>query len=469
LLRASSTWTPITSGIPATEFTRVVREDPERPGLLYAGTERGVWISFDDGAHWQTLRRNLPLVPVHDLAVKNGDLIAATHGRAFWILDDLSALRQISPATTKLQAHLFKPRPAYRASFNGGGGNGAAGGHPRGANPPSGAVVHYWLASPKQTVTLDFLDAKGAVVRSFTSAQDSTVAVDSVRSDSVRRVRNDSIVRAGGKPDSAVRTEARSEETGGGDDRPQRRPPPPRVPNKAGINSFAWNLRYPDGASFENLIMWAGGVTGPLAVPGAYAVRMTVNGHTETQPVTLLKDPRVTTTQADLQEQFNLLTKIRDRTSDANNAVRTIRNVKAQLAERGRSIPADRAAAFKSQSEALNARLSAVEAEIYQVKNQSGQDPLNYPIRLNNKIAALAGVVASGDFRPTSQSYTVFSELSAQLDAQLSALRAALKDLDVVNATLQAAGLKPIVPGTAELKSGVAPGPPVSDPDVDER
>ena len=448
-----ATWTPITTGIPATEFTRVIREDPTRAGLLYAGTERGVWVSFDDGAHWQTLRRNLPIVPVHDLAVKEGDLVAATHGRGFWILDDLSALRQLSPATTKLAAHLFKPRPVYRASFNGGGGTGAAGGHPTGANPASGGVVYYWLGSPRQVVTLDFLDSKGAVIRSFTSLQDSTVAADSVRGDSVRRARNDSIVRAGGKPDTTVRTEARSEETGAGDDRPQRRPPPPRAPNKAGINMFAWNLRYPDAVDFENRIFWAGGINGPLAVPGAYAVRLTVNGQSQTQPLTVLKDPRVTATQADLQEQFNFLIKIRDRTSDANNAVRTIRNVKAQLAERERAMPADRRTAFKTQSDALAARLSAIEAEIYQVKNQSGQDPLNYPIRLNNKIAALSGVVASGDFKPTAQSYAVFNSLSAQLDAQLTAMKAALKGLDAVNATLTAAGLKPIVPSTAELRA----------------
>ena len=287
------------------------------------------------------------------------------------------------------------------------------------------------------------------MIRSFTSNQDSAVAVDSVRGDSVKRVRNDSIVKAGGKPDSAVRTEARSEETGAGDDRPQRRPPTPRVPNKAGINIFSWNLRYPDAADFENRIFWAGGINGPSAVPGTYAVRMTLNGQSQTQPLTLKKDPRVTATQADLQEQFNFLIKIRDKTSDANNAVRLIRNVKAQLAERARTLmPADRAAAFKSQSDALAARLSGVEAEIYQVKNQSGQDPLNYPIRLNNKIAALSGVVASGDSKPTSQSYAVFNSLSAQLDTQLAAMKAALKDLDAVNATIAAAGLKPIVPST---------------------
>ncbi|MDQ6719094.1 MAG: glycosyl hydrolase, partial [Gemmatimonadota bacterium] len=452
-----ATWTPIATGIPATEFTRVIREDPERQGLLYAGTERGVWVSFDDGAHWQTLRRNLPIVPVHDLALKEGDLVAATHGRGFWILDDLSALRQLSPATTRLAAHLFKPRRVYRAGFNGGGGNGSAGGHPDGANPPSGGVVYYWLGSPKQVVTLDFLDAKGAVIRSFTSVQDSAAAADSVRGDSVRRARNDSITRAGGKVDTTAKAEARGEDTGAGDDRPQRRPAAPRVPNKAGINQFSWNLRYPDAMDFDNRIFWAGGINGPVAVPGTYAVRMTVNGQSQTQPLVVLKDPRVTTSQADLQAQFDFLIRIRDKTSEANNAVRTIRNVKTQLAERAKAMPADRAAAFKTKSDALASRLSVIEAEIYQVKNQSGQDPLNFPIRLNNKIAALSGVVGGGDFKPTAQSYAVFNDLSAQLAVQLSRMKGALGDLTALNADLEGAGLKPVVPSTAELKPAKTP------------
>src|SRR5205814_2528586 len=208
-----ATWTLITNGISATEFARVLREDPERAGLLYAGTERGVWVSFDNGTNWQSLRRNLPVVPVHDLAVKEGDLISATHGRSFWILDDLSALRQMSPAIVSSQAHLFKPRNVYRAGFGGGGGTGAAGGHPSGQNPASGAVIYYWLKSPRQVVTMDFLDAKGAVIKSFTSNQDPTVATDSVRSDSLRRVRTDSLRRGGVKEDSTQRTEARSEES----------------------------------------------------------------------------------------------------------------------------------------------------------------------------------------------------------------------------------------------------------------
>src|ERR1700737_3730582 len=455
-----ATWTPITNGIPSTEFTRVVREDPERAGLLYAGTERGAWVSFDAGANWRTLRRNLPMVPVHDLAIKEGDLIAATPGRSFWILDDLSALRQMNPDITRSPAYLFKPRRAYRASFGGGGGTGAAGGHPSGANPSSGGVVYYWLAQPRQIVTIDFLDPQGKVIRSFTSQQDPTVAADSVRGDSIKTARNDSIRARRGVPDTTTKVEARGEETPPGDDGPPRRPPPPRVANKAGLNTFAWNLRYPDASVFENMIFWAGGVSGPVVLPGTYTVRMTVNGQSYRQPLTVVKDPRSTATDADLREQFDFLMRLHDKTTQANDAVKTIRNVKAQLADRSKKMRPRKSASFATATRSFVDRLSAIESEIYQVKNQSGQDPLNYPIRLNNKIAALSGVVGGTDAKPTSQSYTVFNDLSGQLDRQLSAMRGEFIMLSPINATLKTAGLPPIVPSTEEIKGATAPAIP---------
>jgi photosystem II stability/assembly factor-like uncharacterized protein len=447
-----ATWKLITTGIVPTEFTRVVREDPEKAGLLYAGTERGVWVSFDDGANWQTLRRNLPIVPIHDLAVKEGDLVAATHGRSFWILDDLSALRQMTPALARKDVHLFKPRKVFRVAFTGGGGTGAAGGHPTGQNAPAGAVIYYWLKAPRQVVTMDFLDSKGAVIRSFTSNQDPTVAADSVRADSVRAARADSLRRAGVKPDTATQSEARGEETPPADEGPRRTPPPPRVANKAGLNMFSWNLRYPDASTFQNMIFWAAGTQGPVAVPGTYSVRINVGGRSETQSFTVVNDPRSTATLAVLEDQFAFLMAVRDKTTQANDAIRRIRNVKAQLNDRVAAMPAAQQPALRTKADALAAQLSAVEAEIYQVKNQSGQDPLNFPIRLNNKIAALAGVAASADARPTDQTREVFRILSAQLDAQLSRLNTALGSLNTINPDLKAAGQKEIVPSTDEPK-----------------
>jgi len=206
--------------------------------------------------------------------------------------------------------------------------------------------VYYWLAQPRQVVTMDFLDTQGKVIRSFTSQQDPTAATDSIRADSIRTARNDSLRRAGQAPDTTTRSEARGEESTAGDDGPPRRPPPPRVANKAGLNMFAWNLRYPDASVFQNLIMWAGGTAGPIILPGTYTVRMNVNGQSYRQPLTIVKDPRTTATDADLREQFDFLMRIRDKTSQANDAVKTIRNVKAQLADRAKRIPADKPAAL---------------------------------------------------------------------------------------------------------------------------
>jgi len=442
-----ATWQLLVNGIPPTEFVRVVREDPVRRGLLYAGTERGVWVSFNDGVSWQTLRRNLPIVPVHDLAVKEGDLVAATHGRSFWILDDLSALRQVRPEVTARPAHLFKPRDVYRANFNGGGGTGAAGDHPTGQNPPSGAVVYYWLKSPNQVVTMEFVDPKGKVIRTFTSAQSPQASRDSLRN----AARTDSLPRAGARADSSQRLEARGEETGG-DDGPRRQPPAPRVANKSGLNTFAWNLRYPEASTFENLIMWAAGTQGPVAVPGTYTVRMKVDGQPqEVQTFRVVKDPRSKATQAELEEQFAFLMAVRDETSKANDAVKLVRSIRSQLTDRSAKLPADKRPAFEASARALESTLGAAEREIYQTQNRSGQDPLNYPIRLNNKIAALAGVAASTDARPTNQTLEVFRILSAQLDVQLSKIRSALNSsLPAMNRELAASGLAPIVESTAE-------------------
>jgi hypothetical protein len=220
------------------------------------------------------------------------------------------------------------------------------------------------------------------------------------------------------------------------------------VANKVGLNEFVWDMRYPDAVGFRGLVMWAGSVRGPLAVPGAYAVRMTVNGQSETRRFRIVPDPRVRATSADYAAQFALLERIRAKLSEANDAVRTIRNVRAQVEARRASAPA----AFAAAADRLLARLGPVEDSIYQTQNRSSEDPLNFPIRLNNKIAALGGAVGSADARPTAQSYAVFAELSRKLDVQLAKLKAALaEDLPAVNAALASAGEEKIVPSTAEV------------------
>jgi hypothetical protein len=454
-----ATWRRIDNGIDREEFTRVVREDPEKRGLLYAGTERGVWMSFDDGANWQRLQLNLPKVPIHDLVVREGDIVLATHGRSFYILDDLSALRQMTPQAVAAKQHLFKPRDAYRIQWGGGFFGGDVSGHPSGKNPPDGAIVYYHLKDANREVVLDFLDAKGKVIRSFTSKQDSAAAADSVRKMQQAKTREDSLLAAGLPKDSVTKLLAPKPDEEDEPDFEQiflRGPKQPRVPNKAGLNQFAWNLRYPDASRFEGMVMWAAGVQGPVAPPGTYAVRLNVNGEAAgTQTFKVLKDPRTKATPADLAEQFRFLIAVRDRVTDANDAVKTIRNVKSQIDDRIKQAAAkpQLARQITDEGTSLKQTLTGVEGEIYQVRNQSSQDPLNYPIRLNNKIAALLGVAGSAESRPTKQSYTVFDTLSKELDVQLVRMRQAFsQQLPRLNGLLKEAGLDEIKPSTMELK-----------------
>jgi len=376
------TWRKIVAGIPDHHFIRVVREDPARRGLLYAAGEFGVYVSFDDGAGWQSLQRNLPIVPIHDLVVRNNDLVAATHGRSFWILDDLTPLHQLGDSVARASRFLVTPRDPYRMGGGGGFGFAASG---VGANPPSGAVVFFYLKDKPDSaalVQLDFLDARDSLIRRFTT-------------------------------------------------RPKE--PGDSLKVRAGMNRFVWNLRYPEASRFPGMIFWAGGTQGPVAVPGTYKVRLTAGEWSQTRGFALQRDPRVTTSPEDYQRQFDLLIRIRDRVSAANDAVKRIRDVKEQLdgaATRARGLPGDAGRRIAQLADSIKARLSVVEAEIYQVKNRSSQDPLNYPIRLNNKIAALAGVVASADAAPTDQSLQVFEQLSAALQVQLDRLKAMI-DADV--------------------------------------
>jgi photosystem II stability/assembly factor-like uncharacterized protein len=440
-----ATWKRIDSGIPPTSFMRVVREDPERADLLYAGTERGVWVSFDGGGHWRSLQRNLPPVPVHDLAVKEGDLVAATHGRSFWILDDISVLRQFSGDSASGPAKLYRPRDAYRIDW---GAAAPSAGRPFGKNPPSGATFWYWLAKPRQTVTLEVLDSTGAVVNRFTSEADSLTRADSL----ALEARLDSLERLGVSRASARELAEREGREADPEDGPPKPRRPPRVANRAGLNRFVWDLRAPDASGFDGMVLWAGQTRGPVVPPGRYTVRLGVAGQQLSEPFIVKKDPRSGASDADLAEQYALLVQIRDGTSAANDAVRRIRELKRELDERRKAAPKGREAALAKAAAPLVARLDAIEGELYQVRNRSSQDPLNYPIKLNNEIAALGGVVGSTEAKPTAQSYEVFRRVSAELDAQLEALRTATaKLLPPVNAELARLSLAPVgggQPGT---------------------
>jgi photosystem II stability/assembly factor-like uncharacterized protein len=317
------TWTRITDGIPGDEFARVIREDPARKGLLYAGTERGVWVSLDDGAHWQSLRRNLPPIPVHDLVVKEGDLAIATHGRGFWILDDVSPLRQLTSATLATPAHLFAPQDNYRVFWGGGS---LIENLPSGANPPSGIAVSYWLKDKNQEVKLDILDARGSVVNSFSSRPDSATLADSLRLEGKKKARNDSL-RTAGVTDSVQLAAPYVEPVP--DDEPNKLSPSPRLPNNQGLNRFTWGFRYADGVALTDTAFQLQRVSGAIAVPGAYSVRLTVAGQTQTHGFTLKADPRASATPADFRARFDLTQRVTAAMTDVVEEIDGIATLRA--------------------------------------------------------------------------------------------------------------------------------------------
>lgn len=388
------TWKKITTGIPDAAFTRVIREDPNKRGLLYAGTETGMYVSFDNGERWQSLQLNLPVVPITDLAVHKRDkeLVVATQGRSFWILDDLPVLHAMMDSggfSSAGETRLFKPKESYR--MPGGGGAPLGPTATIGRNPANGVVVYYSLkAKPTSEVEIEFLDPAGKSIRKFTG-----------------RVR-----RADGPP-TAAPTPTPSEGGFGA-------PPQPSVPMEVGLNRFVWDTRHADAVRFPGMILWAGEVRGPKMAPGTYQVKLTVDGKSLTQNFEIKADPRVNTTPADYAKQLELGLRIRDKLTETHNAIIQIREVRRQVEDLLKRVAGQ--PNFKVVNDAgtaLNKNLTAVEEMLYQTKNQSNQDPLNYPIRLNNKLAALGGVVGSAEAAPTAQSFAVYDELVTQIDAEL--------------------------------------------------
>ncbi|MGE5143844.1 MAG: WD40/YVTN/BNR-like repeat-containing protein, partial [Acidobacteriota bacterium] len=432
------TWTKLVSGIPAAEFVRSVREDPVRRGLLFASTERGVYVSFNDGGLWQSLRRNLPIVPVHDLAIKDGDLIAATHGRSFWILDDISPLEQLADSAMKGSAHLYRPRSPYRVDWGQSGGFGDNPAHPVGKNPPSGAIVYYWLKTAGQPVVLDVLDSGGAVIRSFSSVQDSLTRVDSLAGEATKKARTDSLHQAG--ITDSTKVDSILGDTLKDDDKPWPHRPAadPRLPDKAGLNRFAWSLRIPSAQSF-----WGNrdiGTDGPMVLPGRYRLRLRVGNETYVQPLVVRADPRGHATPAALAQQFRLLRQIRDTVHAATSTIVALRNVRAQLDDR---LPKLSGAAL-TQAQALRDRLWAAEDSLYQGRLQDVEDELVYASRPVERISTLFGMAESADGRPPQQVYDVFAMFAPALQRELEAAHAAIT-------AASGAGLS-IVPGRVELR-----------------
>jgi photosystem II stability/assembly factor-like uncharacterized protein len=406
------TWTRIDHGIPDTAFTRVVREDPVRQGLLFAGTETGLYVSFDDGANWEAFQRNVPASPITDLAVKDGDLVVATQGRGFWILDDLTPLRDWSDPVGASAAYLFPPRPTVRMDIEKPDEDEPRG--PAGQNMPAGVVVNYWLKDkPKagEVVTLEFLDGD-TVIRSFSSA----------------------------KPPKAktLEEQAKQDEARKGKDKP--------LEPKAGVNRMVWDMRVLQPTLVPKAVFNEGTKAPPKVAPGTYTARLTVGGKSETRTFEVRPHPAGFATAADLKAQYELLKAIRDRLSDTHVAVLKIRDVQQQMTEMGaRAERLGKGDALQKQAASAGEKLTAIEKKLTNPEIISDEDDLNYEPKLDHDWVYLAAVVASADAKPTPSSVEYYGVLKARLDAILAELATVLgQDVRDFNRAVEAAGIPPV-------------------------
>jgi hypothetical protein len=397
------TWTEIVAGIADGGIVNVVREDPERRGLLYAGTEREVYVSADDGGHWQSLRLNMPASSIRDLVVHHQDLVVGTHGRSFWILDDVTPLRQADARTLAADAALLRPVPAVRARWSTYTDTPLPPDEPAGQNPPDGAVIDYWLGrDARGPVTLEVLDASGNLVRRFSSA-DSVTAV----------------VTTGNVPWYWIR-------------------PPQRITTAAGMHRFVWDLHHTDPEVAEHEYPISGvpmntprEPRGPWALPGAYTVRLTAGGRSYTQPLTVRMDPRVRTPAADLAQQFALSAALVDALHRQSDAMRRIGALRTQLqAAHGRAAPA-----LAAEVDSLDARIA---------RFADGDGAAAGLERLGGELASLYANVQSADVAPTPVTATAAADRIRMLDAALARWSAVRTDVSATSARLRAAGLPPL-------------------------
>ena len=361
------TWQKITSGIDDQHFTRVVRADPDREGLLYAGTEYGMYISFDDGKSWKSFKLNLPIVPITDLQVKENNLIVGTQGRSIWIIDDLSPLHQLDDNTAKQEATLYQPKDAYRMKR----GRSSSSSKTSGENHPNGTIVSYYLKEADPNMTLAILEADGDLIKTFEKKDLNTTS---------------------------------------------------------GSHRFIWDMRYPDATSFDGIVLYSSNTKGPLAPPGAYQVRIKTGDHTLTQPFKILKDPRSSSSDEDLTQQFEFLIDIRDKLSEANQAIVDIRDVKDDFIYVKEKLKKHGAQDLIDDIDKIEAEMIVIENNIHETRNEARQDPLNFGIKLNNRLAFLATTEGSGDFPPTDQAVAYKEEVSAQIDQEVSDLHVIFND-----------------------------------------
>lgn len=372
-----NTWRLITNGIPKMHFARIVRADKKRPGLLYAGTEYGMYISYNDGESWRPFQQNLPVVPVTDLTIKDNDLVVATQGRSFWVLDDLNVVQELDPAVVNKPLHIFSIEPAYL--FQGGSSFGTA--RNAGTNPPNGVVINFNAKnvrdSSKTSVTIFDKDHKE--IKTF-----STDAKEASR----------------------------------------------KMELSEAMNQFVWNLRYPQSENFEGMVLWNGLPNGITAPPGNYFARVRVETDSAEVPFLIKADPNYHVSQTEYEEQFQFLKQVQGKFDETQKAIKDIRTLRAQIndfvAKQGKEVPKE----VKTLGDTIVHRLTAIEEVLYQTKAKSSQDVLNFPIRLNDKLAGLFRVVNSGNFAPSKQAKEVYADLSSQVDRQLLKFKE-LKEKDI--------------------------------------
>jgi len=381
------TWKLITKGIPQDHFTRVLRADPSRKGLLYAGTESGMYISFDNGLNWASFQQNLPIVPITDLTIKNKNLIAATQGRSIWIIDDLTILHQTNENVINQDFHLFKPMESYRMTGSGGwGGNSKT----EGQNHKGGVLVNFILKeepAKSDVYTLSFLTTNGDTIKTF-------------------------------KSDSK------------------------EFNVKKGGNTFSWDMRYPNAKGFEGLILWAGSLTGPLAVPGTYKVQLSNGKNIQEHSFEIIPDPRSESSIADYVILFEFLKGITDKLTETHTVIENIRGLRKQIQETNDKYGKPEALQI---TDDILKNLTQIEENLYQTKNKSGQDPLNFPIKLNNKLAHLNSLFTRGNEAPTVQSFEVKKEIIEKIDLEISKYHKIIeRDIPLINKTIKEIDLSPI-------------------------
>lgn len=367
-----NTWSRIDNGIPRDHFTRVVRQYPGAPNILFAGTETGLYISFDTGKNWRPFQMNVPVVPITDIAIKDDNLILATQGRSFWVLDDMTVLKQAADVASNADFHLFDPVDAWRM------GGSSRKSRTTGQNHPGGVNFHIWLTEDAAKDTMPFM---------------LTVAKDG--------------------------EEIRSWST---DDKDN------KLELKAGGQVINWNMQYPDGVRVPGMILWWAGSGGPMALPGDYTVTLKHGDVEQTHEFAIKADPRVTASEEDMLAQFNFMKEVQDKTSEAHQSIIDLRGVRDQIKTFQGRLPEDASQELRDAGKAIIDGLTEVEEALYQTKNRSRQDPLNFPIRLTNKLAHLNSLTGIGTFKPTAAAYAVKNEITEQIDAELAKYRTILAE-----------------------------------------